>query len=287
MLKIFQMLDRIFLPLLAFLGGIYANQKGTRNTFPVWAALVVSVPMVFLNISAMNVMTIIVAGVFGLFAFTGKESHDPLTPVDRWRIFAPMVILMGPSLLCLGRMEGVAMNMLAWMSILAAFVFALVASHRILALQDKPLPLLMKLISPLTMLLHLLLKPVLLFAEAAGEWMMSRWRSTMVWGAWGVGMATVWYPLPADDYISIAGGVLGLIFGVFEFRSRSGEPKSADQWAIYGASILSIGLGVLCPGNMFASFMLFIYATSMSVLSFVVAAYVVSKTVAEEQAERA
>lgn len=276
--KVYAAIDRASAPLAQKAVAAYQTQKETHNTVPVWLALLVSVPMVFLDISGMNVMTILMAGIFGLFAFTGKGSQDPLSLVDKWRLFAPMAILMVPSILCIGEVEGLLLSSLGWVSVAAATVFAIVASHRILVLQNKPLPVVMKVLAVVAIPTHLLLKPVLLVAEIAGEWMVAHWRSVMVWSAFVVGVTTVWFPLPADDFISIAGGVLGVIFGVSEFRNRDGNMPVEDMWAIGGASALAIGLGVLCPGNMFASAGLMLWATAVSAASFVLAGYFVSKT---------
>jgi hypothetical protein len=276
--KVYAAIDRASAPLAQKAIAAYQAQKETHNTLPVWLALLVSVPMVFLDISGMNVMTILMAGIFGLFAFTGKESHDPLSPVDKWRLFAPMVILMVPSILCIGEVEGLLLSSLGWISVAAATLFAIVASHRILVLQSKTLPMVMKVLAVVAVPTYVLLKPALLIAEIAGEWMMAHWRSVMVWSAFAVGVATVWFPLPADDFISIAGGVLGVIFGVSEFRNRDGNMPVEDMWAIGGASALAISLGVLCPGNMFASAGLMLWATAVSAASFVLAGYFVSKT---------
>ncbi|MEC9291037.1 MAG: hypothetical protein VX730_01405 [Pseudomonadota bacterium] len=274
-------LDRFFLPLIQKGHDLFQDQKDSQNTVPIWVAWLISIPMIFLDVSAMNVLTIILAGIFGMFAFTGKGSHDPLTPVDKWRLFAPMAILAVPSILCLGEVDGFLLSTLGWASVALATLFAMVASYRVVVLQGKPLSTLMKVVSVLAVPTYLFLKPFLMMVEKKHDWLVANWRPVMVYAALAMGLATVWYPLPADDFVSIAGGVLGLIFGIFEFRSRSGEPAAADQWAIYGASALAISLGVLCPGNMFAHIGLTAYAAAVSGVAIVLAGYIVSKTKAQ------
>ncbi len=271
-------LDAVIPALIAKGQSIYAGQQQAQSTLPVWVALLVAVPMVFYDVSFMNVMTILGAGFYVLFTVVGKEGGDPLSPVDKWRVYAPLAILAVPSILSIGEVDGFWLSAVGWVSIAFATGFALVASHRIVKLQDKSFTGLLVVLHPLGALLYGVCIPVLMFAELAENWVIRHWRVSLVVGAWAAGLVTIWFPLRADDFITIAFGLVSVIFAAQEFKGRAGGTLSQDQWAVYSAAGFAVGMGVLCPGDMTVSTLKLVWGVAVSVISFVLLDYCLSKT---------